>query len=275
MWMAAPCTFRPQPLKAGHLPRLHLPTLSLPSQVAGTSNHGPSDQDHVWPKPLLTQAPQQLNDLFVDSLLCAHTEPASAINKVAKTPSVATRSTYNPGCHSLPISDDIKRLLHRLGTVGTMRINCFRASPGKNDRENDEPPRTPSKKYVRRSASGQSAASRCSTASNASISKLPPCKGRGDPRVEALMMPIPAEPRPSKCMRLSRPKAHGDIVDSMKASKGCRDWKNFPVFHDLEIDMSKSAEDYARAVRGRTARYEQTGQRPNLGSNDSMYDMIG
>lgn len=166
--------------------------------------------------------------------------------------------------------------LEYLVTFTNMRINCFRASHGNTNRENDEPaPRMPSKKYVRRSTSGQSAGSRCSTVSNASISKLPPCKGMGDPRVEALMMPVPVEPMPSKCMRLSRPKAYSDIAESMRQTKGCRDWRSFPVFHDLEIDMSKSAEDYARAVRGRTARYEQTGQRPNLGSNDSMFDMIG
>lgn len=162
-----------------------------------------------------------------------------------------------------------------------MRFGCFRGSQGKNVHDDEPPPRTPSKKHVRRSASGQSAASRCSTASNASISRLPPCKGMGDPKIESLMMALPEEPRPSKCMRLSRPKHYSDIVQSMKDSKGCRDWKNFPVFHDLEVDMSKSAEDYARYVRGKTAEYERTGRRPShIGtSEDPIFlggvDMIG
>ncbi|CZT24714.1 uncharacterized protein RCC_10442 [Ramularia collo-cygni] len=162
-----------------------------------------------------------------------------------------------------------------------MRINCFRASSGKSDPDDEPAPRAPTKKYVRRSASGQSAVSRCSTASNASISRLPPCKGMGDPKIESLMMALPEEPRPSKCMRLSRPGVYSDIVQSMKENKGCRDWKNFPVFYDLEVDMSKSAEDYARAVRGRTAEYERTGRRPShIGtSKDSIFlggvDMIG
>lgn len=60
------------------------------------------------------------------------------------------------------------------------------------------------------------------------------------------MMPVPPEPRPSRCLRLSQPKTYSAIVDSMKAQKGCRDWRNFAVFHADDVDMSMSAEDVAR-----------------------------
>jgi len=32
----------------------------------------------------------------------------------------------------------------------------------------------------------------------------------------------------------------------MKASKGCRDWRNFAVFYDDDVDMSTSADEAAR-----------------------------
>ena len=67
-------------------------------------------------------------------------------------------------------------------------------------------------------------------------------------------MPLPLETRPSYCLRLSQPKTYSNIVDSMKASKGCRDWRNFAVFHPDDVDMSISAEDIARR---RAADYER------------------
>jgi hypothetical protein len=32
----------------------------------------------------------------------------------------------------------------------------------------------------------------------------------------------------------------------MKAAKGCRDWRNFAVFYDDEVDMSITADEKAR-----------------------------
>lgn len=197
-------------------------------------------------------------------------------NKVAKAAPVAIKTTTTALYLPHKTSDDS---LSHSEPVAIMRINCFRASHGTTDQEYEPPARTPNKRNVRRSASGQSAQSRCSIASNASILKLAPCKGVGDPRVEAAMMAVPPEPRPSKCMRLSRPKHYSDIISAMKESQNSRDWKNFPVFHD-DID-TKSADEYARAVRARTIEYERTGRRPNLfGSNEDSIllggiDMIG
>lgn len=59
-------------------------------------------------------------------------------------------------------------------------------------------------------------------------------------------MPVPPEPRPSRCLRLSQPKTYSAIVDSMKAQKGCRDWRSFDVFHADDVDASMSARDVAR-----------------------------
>lgn len=247
-----------------------LPSLLSPlSTVTATLNNGPSNQGNVRQGAFQPQASRQL----------------SAAQEYVTQRKKATRL---PRLRPLLLNQQLSRtaapptrFLSSLETVATMRINCFRASHDKTDQDFEPPARSPSKKHVRRSASGQSAASRCSTASNASILKLAPCKGVGDPRIEAAMMAVPPEPRPSKCMRLSRPKHYSDVVNAMKESKGCRDWKNFPVFFDLEVDMSKSAEDYARAVRGRTLEYEKTGCRPDLlsSSEESMFlegvDMIG
>lgn len=88
------------------------------------------------------------------------------------------------------------------------------------------------------------------------------------------MMALPDEPRPSKCMRLSRPKHYSDIVNAMKECKNSRDWKSFEVFHDLEVDMSKSAEDYATWTRARTLEYETTGRRPVLIARSEDEDAI-
>jgi len=82
-------------------------------------------------------------------------------------------------------------------------------------------------------------------------------------------MPVPPEPRPSKCMRLSLPKTYSDIVESMKASKGCRDWRNFAVFEVDEIDMSKSAEQIARR---KAAAYERQWAELNSFSSGSHSD---
>lgn len=91
------------------------------------------------------------------------------------------------------------------------------------------------------------------------------------------MMPIPPEPRPSRCLRLSQPRTYGDIVDSMKSSKGCRDWRNFAVFHADEVDMSMSAEDVARRRAADYARkMRQLNSFSTDDSNESVeVDMIG
>jgi len=70
-------------------------------------------------------------------------------------------------------------------------------------------------------------------------------------------MPVPLDPRPSKCLRMSYPRIYGDIVSDMKTAKGCRDWRNFAVFHDNEVDMNvtaeacgkKKAQDFERKMR--------------------------
>ena len=89
------------------------------------------------------------------------------------------------------------------------------------------------------------------------------------------MMPVPVEPRPSRCLRLSQPKTYSNIVDSMKAHKGCRDWRNFAVFYADDVDESMSAEDVARR---RAADYERKIRQLNSFSDDSdqsvMVDMI-
>lgn len=37
-----------------------------------------------------------------------------------------------------------------------------------------------------------------------------------------------------------------EIVSEMKIAKGCRNWKDFPVFHDDDINEKVSADHYAR-----------------------------
>lgn len=34
----------------------------------------------------------------------------------------------------------------------------------------------------------------------------------------------------------------------MKCEKGCRDWRNFAVFYDDDVDMNKSADEVAKKV---------------------------
>jgi hypothetical protein len=60
------------------------------------------------------------------------------------------------------------------------------------------------------------------------------------------MMPVPQDPRPSKCLRVSYPRIYGDIVSDMKVAKGCRDWRNFAVFEDDDVDMNVSADHYGK-----------------------------
>jgi hypothetical protein len=139
-----------------------------------------------------------------------------------------------------------------------MRLNCFRPSAGRSSvaDPSDDPavmPRPanssprPAKTRSRAARRHGSAHSRGSMASNESISKLAPCKGVSCPLVEAMMMPVPTEHcRPSNCLRLSQPRTYGDIVASMKAEKGCRDWRNFAVFYDDDVDMTRSAVEEAK-----------------------------
>ncbi|KXT17619.1 hypothetical protein AC579_10165 [Pseudocercospora musae] len=158
-----------------------------------------------------------------------------------------------------------------------MRFPCFSRPSASIPLPQEQPPRAPRKKRISRQGSNQSNASRCSTASNSSISKLPPCKRASDPKIEAMMMPVPPEPRSSRCLRMSHPKIYGDIVSSMKASKGCRDWASFPVFYQDEVDMSMSADEVARK---RAADYERKMRQLNSFSSDEDHrsidiDMIG
>lgn len=98
-------------------------------------------------------------------------------------------------------------------------------------------------------------------------------KRSSDAKIEALMMPVPPEPRPSRCLRLSQPKTYSSIVDSMKKAKGCRDWKSFSCFPDDDIDNSTSAiveaqkrrSMYAAKMRRMQASY----------SSDESSDMAG
>jgi hypothetical protein len=61
------------------------------------------------------------------------------------------------------------------------------------------------------------------------------------------MMPLPADERgPAQCLRVSFPRIYGDIVSDMRIAKGCRDWRNFAVFHDNDVDLNVTAEQYAR-----------------------------
>lgn len=80
------------------------------------------------------------------------------------------------------------------------------------------------------------------------------------------MMPVPPEPRPSRCLRLSQPKTYGDIIYGMKQCKGCRDWRSFAVFEDDEIDMKVSAVETARK---RARDYERKLRQLNSFSDDS------
>lgn len=137
-----------------------------------------------------------------------------------------------------------------------MLINCFR--PAKNavavDDDDQQPqparPRPSPKKtatFLRRSGTDHSdVSSTSSTHTNDSISKLPPCKRHSDAELDALMMPVPHNERPSRCLRLSHPKMYSSLVSEMKATRGCRNWKDFDVFYTDDVDMNVSAIDRAR-----------------------------
>lgn len=131
-----------------------------------------------------------------------------------------------------------------------MHINCFRASRGNSLEFDDDRPRpvniAKKSHRVRRQGSGDSAISKTSTLSNESTSKLPPCSRSSDPKIEAMMMPIPHDARPSRCLRLSHPRIYSNLVYDMKTCKGCRDWRSFDVFYDDDVDMSITADEAAR-----------------------------
>ncbi|KAK5171445.1 uncharacterized protein LTR77_004589 [Saxophila tyrrhenica] len=176
----------------------------------------------------------------------------------------------------------------------TMLINCFRGADSKPvgaiDDHRPQAPRpatlsaTPRKssRFIKRQGSDESrlsSTSTNSTISNESISKLPPCKRGSDPKIEAMMMPLPQDHRPSKCLRLSHPRTYGNLVSDMKRSKGCRDWKNFAVFPTDDVDMSITADE---AARQRAIDYQRKVKQLNSsfqwseGSNRSIeVDMIG
>lgn len=88
------------------------------------------------------------------------------------------------------------------------------------------------------------------------------------------MMPVPPEPCPSRCLRMSQPRTYGAIIDGMKSEKGCRDWRSFAVFDSDEIDLRVSA---VAVAQKRAADCEQKMLR--LGKSASAcsieVDMIG
>ena len=96
-------------------------------------------------------------------------------------------------------------------------------------------------------------------------------------------MPLPHDARPSRCLRLSHPRVYGNLVSDMKTSKGCRDWRNFNVFYDDEIDMSISADEaarkraieYQRKVRELNCSFEWSGNLSDRMNTLDMVDMIG
>ena len=100
-------------------------------------------------------------------------------------------------------------------------------------------------RMLRRQGSSDSQKSNSTTASNDSIARLEPCKKLPEATLEAMMMPLPTE-RPSRCLRLSQPKTYSNIIDSMKAQRGCRDWRTFDVFYENDIDATMSADELAK-----------------------------
>ena len=138
-----------------------------------------------------------------------------------------------------------------------MLINCFCAARGNQltiDDDRPQPARRPTStssrtkpfRTISRQGSDGSRISSTSSCSNESISKLPPCKRDSDPKIEAMMMPLPHNERPSKCLRLSHPRIYSSIVSDMKSCKGCRDWKNFAVFYPDDVDMNITADEAAK-----------------------------
>ena len=47
-------------------------------------------------------------------------------------------------------------------------------------------------------------------------------------------------------MRLSHPRIYSSLVYDMKASKKSREWREFPVFFDDDVDESTTADEAAR-----------------------------
>lgn len=135
-----------------------------------------------------------------------------------------------------------------------MVFSCFRSSVGNDLDAIVEAPRRVStnsssfKRGIRRIGTDQSSSSASSrSSSNASISKLPPCRRQESEHIiAAMMMPEPVEPRSSRCLRLSQPKTYSNIITSMKQAQGCRDWRNFDVFHVDDVDDDISADEVAR-----------------------------
>lgn len=165
-----------------------------------------------------------------------------------------------------------------------MPLSCFCAA-GANRVDLDDLPqaaRPVAKKSgsrIRRVGSGDTTISTSSTKSNESISKLPPCRRPdSDAKCEAMMMPVPHDARPSRCLRLSHPRVYGNLVSDMKASKGCRDWRSFAVFYDDDVDMSMTADE---AARKKALEYQRTWRQINCSfessprSDVSSVDMIG
>lgn len=91
------------------------------------------------------------------------------------------------------------------------------------------------------------------------------------------MMPVPHCERPSNCLRLSHPKIYSSIVSEMKASRGCRNWKDFDVFYADDVDPNVSAVDRARktaAAYERKLRMLESFDSPPRRSIDDV-DLIG
>ncbi|QIW98097.1 hypothetical protein AMS68_003615 [Peltaster fructicola] len=134
-----------------------------------------------------------------------------------------------------------------------MVFSCFNGSSRRDSEAFDPEPvarKTTMKKrstfQLRRVATNTPSVSSSRTSSNASIAQLPPCPHLDDPKIDALMMPVPNDGRQSRCLRLSYPKIYSNIVTDMKEAKGCRDWRNFAVFEADDVDDSISADDLAR-----------------------------
>nr|POF16388.1 hypothetical protein CFP56_23906 [Quercus suber] len=165
-----------------------------------------------------------------------------------------------------------------------MPFNCFRPMGSRTNSDDSlaSRPRPPvsqkrnltatNPRMIRRHGTADS---RSSTTSNDSISKLPPRDRSSDRRIEAMMMPLPEDARASRCLRLSHPRIYSNIIEGMKVSQGCRDWRNFAVFHADDVDETCSADEVARK---RAADYERKVRQLNSFSSDGDsfgVDMIG
>ncbi|KAK5133940.1 hypothetical protein LTR08_007060 [Meristemomyces frigidus] len=138
-----------------------------------------------------------------------------------------------------------------------MVFNCFKAggshslsheleAPRPLSAGRPRPTKTKSNKhsFMRRNGS---AISETSTNSNESISKLPQCKGLGCPKIEAMMMAVPTEAKPSMCLRISHPRTYAHIIADMRTAKGCRDWKSFATFEANDVDLPMDEVNKRRA----------------------------